>query len=166
MLLLQRVGGYQQHFASPFESTNDTCPSFISGSPNYLVSSSARVAGEPAADPSCSNYSFDIREQQIIARHLFKEMRNRELIFAIPYLLPNNINGSQCLSPDSSQNNDFADYWFANTVCPQRCLEPSLVQVQLRRKRNCFYQSQPLIPRRICSYHHLPLNIDVYAFQA
>jgi len=98
MLLPQSVGGYEQQLASPFDSTNDSRLSFIGGRSNYLISRSPRVACEPSADAAHRNYPFDISEQEIIVRHLFKEVRNRKLIFAIPDLRSNNIDDSQCLS--------------------------------------------------------------------
>jgi len=98
MVSLQRIRGYEQQFANLFDSTNDSRLSFIGGRSNYLVSSSSRVACESSADAAGGNYAFDINKQQIVVRHLLKEVRNRELIFVIPHLLSNDIYDSQRLS--------------------------------------------------------------------
>jgi hypothetical protein len=98
MLLLQGVGGYEQQLAALFDPTNDRNLPFISGCSNYLVSSASWIAAKSATDAARGDDVFDIDKQQIIVCHLFKEVWDSELVFAIPQLLSYDIDDSQCLS--------------------------------------------------------------------
>ena len=81
--LFQHIRCYEQQLTGLFQPADDCNLSFVDRGPDDFVTSTSWVACESAANAAGRNYSFDINKQQIVVRHLFKKVGNRELIFAI-----------------------------------------------------------------------------------
>src|SRR5260370_6341654 len=94
----QYVRGYEEQLASFFDSTNDCGLALVSGRSNNFISSASRVAGESSLNSASCDYPFDVGENQIVVRHLLKEVWDCKLVVTIPHLLSDDINNSQSRS--------------------------------------------------------------------
>src|SRR2546429_674993 len=93
--LLHGVCGYEKQLSGFFDSANDGDRALISGGSNDFVPSTTRIARESAVNSSGCDHPFDVGKYKIIVCHLFKEVREGELVVAIQHFASNHIDYSQ-----------------------------------------------------------------------
>jgi hypothetical protein len=95
MFLLESIGGYEQKYARLFQTANYGNLTLVSSDSDYFITNAAGIPSESFTDPACGDCSFDISKEEAIVCHLFKEVWDREFVFALPHSFSNEIDDSQ-----------------------------------------------------------------------